>query len=53
MKTRVLVLLSCSSRAPVFAADATADGAVPLATPMGDFPIAFVFKADGTTLTAR
>jgi hypothetical protein len=37
--------------APAFAADVDGSWTGTIATPMGDFPVAFTFKADGATLT--
>jgi hypothetical protein len=44
-----LALLLCA--APAFAADVDGKWAGTVATPMGDFPVAYEFKADGATLT--
>ena len=44
-----LALLLCA--APAFAADVDGKWAGTVSTPMGDFPVAYEFKADGTMLT--
>ena len=45
------VLLLVLAAAPAFAADVDGRWTGTLATPMGDVPIAFQFKADGAALT--
>jgi len=51
MKMRVLMLAILLVATPVFAADIDGKWAGTMATPMGDFPIAFNFKAEGAKLT--
>lgn len=46
-----LVLALSLVAAPAFAADVDGKWAGTISTPGGDFPVAFEFKADGTTLT--
>ena len=46
-----LVACVVLSAAPAFAADVDGKWSGTLNTPMGDLPIGFTFKADGTTLT--
>ena len=45
----LLALLLCA--APAFAADVDGKWSGTVATPNGDFPVSFEFKADGATLT--
>ena len=47
----VLVLAALLFAAPAFAHDVDGKWAGTVATPMGDVPVAFEFKADGATLT--
>jgi hypothetical protein len=49
--TTALVLALTLVAAPVFAADVDGKWAGTISTPGGDFPVAFDFKSDGTTLT--
>ena len=49
--TTALVLALSLVAAPAFAADVDGKWAGTISTPGGDFPVAFEFKADGTTLT--
>ena len=49
--TTALVLTFTLVAAPAFAADVDGKWAGTISTPGGDFPVAFEFKADGTTLT--
>jgi hypothetical protein len=49
--TMALVLALTLVAAPVFAADVDGKWAGTISTPGGDFPVAFDFKSDGTTLT--
>jgi len=49
--TRALVLAFLLAAAPAFAADVDGKWAGTLATPGGDFPVAFELKADGANLT--
>jgi hypothetical protein len=51
MKMPTLALVILLVAAPAFAADVDGRWGGTMATPMGDFPIAFVFKADGAALT--
>ena len=55
MKTRVhaLVLGVLLLAAPAFAADVDGRWSGMISTPGGDFPISFVFKADGDKLTGQ
>jgi len=46
-----LVLGLCLLGAPAFAADVDGKWTGTVTTPMGEAPVAFEFKADGTTLT--
>lgn len=49
--TAALVLAFTLAAAPAFAADVDGKWAGTISTPGGDFPVAFEFKSDGTTLT--
>ena len=49
--TTALVLAFTLAAAPAFAADVDGKWAGTISTPGGDFPVAFEFKSDGTTLT--
>jgi hypothetical protein len=49
--TTALALAVALVAAPAFAADVDGKWAGTISTPGGDFPVAFEFKADGTTLT--
>ena len=49
--TTALVLALSLVAAPAFAADVDGKWAGTISTPGGDFPVAFEFKSDGTTLT--
>ena len=49
--TTALVLAFTLVAAPAFAADVDGKWAGTISTPGGDFPVAFEFKSDGTTLT--
>ena len=49
--TTALVLAFTLVAVPAFAADVDGKWAGTISTPGGDFPVAFEFKADGTTLT--
>jgi hypothetical protein len=49
--TTALVLVLTLVATPAFAADVDGKWAGTISTPGGDFPVAFEFKADGTTLT--
>lgn len=49
--TTALVLALTLVAAPAFAADVDGKWAGTIATPGGDFPVAFEFKAEGTKLT--
>ena len=49
--TTALVLAFTLVAPPAFAADVDGKWAGTISTPGGDFPVAFEFKADGTTLT--
>ena len=51
MRVRALVLGFLLLAVPAIAADVDGRWAGTMATPNGDFPIAFVFKADGAKLT--
>jgi hypothetical protein len=51
MKKYALVLGLLLLAAPAFAADVDGKWAGTVSTPMGDLPVAYEFKADGTTLT--
>jgi uncharacterized protein YdeI (BOF family) len=51
MKRFAILLAVMLCAAPAFAADVDGNWAGTLNTPMGDVPIAFTFKADGTSLT--
>jgi hypothetical protein len=51
MKVYALVLVALLCAAPAFAADVDGKWAGTITTPMGDIPISFDLKADGTTLT--
>ena len=51
MKTPALILGILLLAAPAFAHDVDGRWNGTMVTPMGDFPIGFVFKADGAKLT--
>ncbi len=51
MRMHALALTLLLVAAPAFAQDLNGRFAGTMATPMGDFPIAFVFKAEGPKLT--
>ena len=51
MKIASLVFAVLLCAAPAFAADVDGTWAGTVNTPMGDFPVGYEFKADGTTLT--
>ena len=51
MMMRTILLAMLLVAAPAYAADVDGKWAGTLATPNGDLPIGFEFKADGTTLT--
>jgi hypothetical protein len=50
-KTAALILGLLLLAAPVFAADVDGKWTGTMSTPGGDFPVSFVFKADGAKLT--
>jgi hypothetical protein len=51
MRIPALVLTMVLLAVPAFAADVDGRWTGPMATPMGEIPITFVFKADGAKLT--
>lgn len=51
MKTRMLILALLLVAAPAFAADIDGKWTGTMMTPMGDVPLEFTFKADGSALT--
>jgi len=51
MKFRLMVIALLLFAGSCFAADVDGKWAGTLATPMGDVPVAFTFKADGAALT--
>jgi len=51
MRVAALLCTVMLVAAPAFAADVDGDWSGTVSTPMGDFPVAFTFKADGDTLT--
>jgi len=51
MRVRVLTLGIMLLAVPAFAADVDGRWTGPMATPMGEIPVTFVFKAEGEKLT--